>query len=144
LSRKVRHPQAVEDRGRDFSAGNPETTGMKRGTVTKGNMSFLSPGGYLRTKLIKPEYDLRSIHGDRLMSLPVKHASLLISSAIVFGKLNGSGDLEYLVALRTIGSIRNLIDKTGKSGGIGAEDNKTVVMDGQTFAHDMRRSRAFR
>ena len=78
------------------------------------------------------------------MSLPVKHASLLISSAIVFGKLNGSGDLEYLVALRTIGSIRNLIDKTGKSGGIGAEDNKTVVMDGQTFAHDMRRSRAFR
>ena len=106
-------------------------------------MSFISPGGYLRSKLFKTEYDLRSINGERLASLPVRHASFLISAAIVFGKVNRCGDLEYLVALRSIGSIRRLIDEATQSGRMSAEDNKTVIMDGKTFAHHMRRSGAF-
>lgn len=106
-------------------------------------MSLLSPGAYLRSKLVRTQYDLRSLDGNRTESLPVKHASFLISAGVVFGKLNGSGELEHLVALRSSAVIRRMLNAAMKIGKLGAEDNKTTYMDGKTYAHNLRRSAAF-
>lgn len=111
--------------------------------IAENQMSLLSPGKYLRSKLIKPTYEIRNGEGNRIEVIPSAHCSFLISAGVAMGKLDGSGDLECLIALRPSPVIRRML-KAGMAGGrLGAEDNKTTFMDGKTFTHHMRKSRAF-
>lgn len=106
-------------------------------------MSLLSPGAYLRTKVNRDSYELRNREGKRFESASAQNVAFLISAGVVFGKLNGAGELEYLVALKPAGIIRKMLNAAMKTGRLTAEDNKTTFMDGKTFAHHMRKSAAF-
>ena len=107
-------------------------------------MSLLSPGLYLRSKLLKPSYDIRSeLNGSRIMSATAGEASFFISAGIVFGKLSGSGSLEYLTSNASPARLRSMLEKANLDCNQTAEDNRTTVLNGKTYQFHMRRVRAW-
>ena len=106
-------------------------------------MSLLSPGAYLRSKLIQSRYDVRDDSGKRLLDVAAHEASVLISKALVFGKLGIDGDLKYLLAMRPKRVLVDALAKPGTGVSIVAEDNTTTVRDGRGYQFHMRRVMAW-
>lgn len=107
-------------------------------------MSILSPGSYLRSKLMNSHYDVRAeAEGGRIMSVTCQEAAFLVSSGLVFGKLDGLGRLEYLITHRVKKALLTAIESAGVSQRMSAEDSKTTVLDGKTYQHHMRRCMAW-
>jgi len=77
------------------------------------------------------------------MSVTAQEAAFLISSGLVFGKLNGIGRLEYLITHRTKKAMLTAMDGAGVAQRMNAEDSKTTVLDGKTYQHHMRRAMAW-
>ena len=106
-------------------------------------MSLLSPGAYLRSKLIESRYDVRDDSGKRLLDVAAHEASVLISKALVFGKLGIDGDLKYLLAMRPKKALVDALNKNSTDASIIAEDNATAVKDGRGYKFHMRRVMAW-
>jgi len=107
-------------------------------------MSLLSPGSYLRSKLMKSEYDIRSeSSGSRIMSVTAREASFFISAGHVFGKLDGMGRLQYLTSPTSAARLKAMLQKANVEPPKNAEDNKTTVLDGKTYQFHMRRVMAW-
>lgn len=107
-------------------------------------MSLLSPGSYLRSKLLKSHYDVRSeADGSRVLSVTAQESSFLISRGFVFGKLDGLGRLEYLTSSKSKTALLKSMEGAGIAQRMNAEDSKTTVLDGKTYQHHMRRAMAW-
>lgn len=107
-------------------------------------MSLLSPGSYLRSKLLKSHYDVRSeADGNRMMIVTAQEAAFLISSGVLFGKIDGLGRLEHFTCHRPKSVLLKMMDGVGISQRMSAEDSKTTVLDGKTYQHHMRRAMAW-
>ena len=124
------------------AVGKPTATAPDRITVSHGaNLSLLSPGAYLRSKLMKPHYDVRAeADGARVLSVTAQEASFLISRGFVFGKLDGLGRLEYFTSSKGKQALLKSMEGAGIAQRMNAEDSKTTVLDGKTYQHHMRRA----
>ena len=106
-------------------------------------MSILTPGAYLRQKLVLPRYAVRAESGQLILSVAAHEASVLISKGLVFGKLSGTGDLQYLAALRGRKVLIDAIKAGGAGGVVSAEDNETTLRDGRGYRFHARRVMAW-
>ncbi len=107
-------------------------------------MSLLSPGMYLRSKLLKQQYDIRAEqNGNRIMTISANEASFFISAGHVIGKLDAGGNLQYLISNLSAIRLRGMLEKAGQDSKQSAEDNRTSVLDGKTYRFHMRRVAAW-
>lgn len=107
-------------------------------------MSLLSPGAYLRSKLIEQEYDVRDEKtGSRIMVLDAFECAALISRSMLFGKLGQDGALKYLISHQPAARLRAALSKASRGDLRNAEDNRTTELDGQTYRFHARRVMAW-
>lgn len=105
-------------------------------------MNLLSPGSFFRSLLREDRYDIRNSDGQRVLNVSAAEADSLQAQGMVWATLDCRGAIRYLAAMTSTRRIRKALDKANGEP-TSAEDNRTVVREGQTYRPHMRRAMAF-
>ena len=102
-------------------------------------MSLLSPGKFLSSLVVLPQYDIRDHEGARFASASAGHCHLLLSADAVVGRITSDGRLKDFCAVKSLRVIKALLNCKEDEMRVTAEANNTVIRLGQTWVPCMRR-----